>query len=247
MNQKHLQTVLESLKNNEISIIDVIEKLKGISPTAFSQMDIDRQFRTGAPECIYGETKTAEQITTSIEALRTHNQPILVTRVQQDKADMVCQELTYIQYDPQGRCLWWTPKTDPKTTGAVAIICAGTSDLAVAKECEITLRTMHHQPAIYIDIGVAGLHRLLQQLENIRQHQVLIVIAGMEGALPSVLSGLVKAPVIGVPTSVGYGSHLGGAVPMLSMLNSCASGISVVNIDNGYGAAIVAGRILETK
>ena len=247
MNQKHLQTVLESLKNNKISVNEAIEKLKGISPTSFAQMDIDRQSRTGAPECIFGETKTPEQITTSIQALRAHDQPILVTRVQQPKADIVCQDLPYMQYDPQGRCLWWPAKVEPKTKEEVAIICAGTSDLPVARECEITLRSMHHQPAIYVDIGVAGLHRLLQQLEKIRQHKVLIVVAGMEGALPSVLSGLVKAPVIAVPTSVGYGSNFAGMVPLLCMLNSCASGISVVNIDNGYGAAIVAGRILEAK
>ena len=171
MKQRHLQTVLESLKNNKISVNDAIEKLKGISPTAFSQMDIDRQARTGAPECIFGETKTAEQIATSIQALRNHDQPILVTRVQPEKADIVCQTLPYMQYDVQGKCLWWPAKIDFKTSGEVAIICAGTSDLPVARECELTLLSMYHQPATYVDIGVAGLHRLLQQLENIRKHK----------------------------------------------------------------------------
>ncbi|MEC7985234.1 MAG: nickel pincer cofactor biosynthesis protein LarB, partial [Myxococcota bacterium] len=159
--------------------------------------------------------------------------------------EKVLHAIPELQYDPIGRILWWSNTNTRKTENAVAVICAGTSDLPTFEECCATLKLYGHHPKRYIDIGVAGLHRMLQALPEIRKHRVLIVIAGMEGALPSVLAGLVTAPVIAVPTNIGYGANQDGITTLLAMLSSCASGIATVNIGNGYGAACVAARILE--
>ena len=247
MLENDLRSALNSLLNKELMIEDFIEKFKGISTLSFAEIDIDRQERTGQPECVYGENKTSGQIIATLQKLQQNNQTSLATKVSVKKAKKVLTSMKEFQYSESGKCLWWRAEEGYKTIGEVAIICAGTSDLPVAEECAITLQCMGHSPARYTDIGVAGIHRLLQKLSDIRKHKLLIVIAGMEGALASVLAGLVKAPIIAVPTSVGYGSHLNGLVPLLSMLNSCAAGLTVVNIDNGFGAATAAARILEKE
>ena len=217
----------------------------GISPLSFAQVDVNRKQRTGQAECIFGEGKSAEQIILISQTLIKHQCPMLATRVSAEKGQKVLQALPELQYDPIGEILWWSDEDKYKTEEEVAVICAGTSDLPTLRECCITLKLYGHRPKSYVDIGVAGLHRLLQALPAIRKHKVLIVIAGMEGALPSVLAGLVSAPVLAVPTNVGYGANLSGITPLLAMLSSCASGVATVNIGNGYGAACVASRILE--
>jgi NCAIR mutase (PurE)-related protein len=179
-------------------------------------------------------------------ALHEQNQPILVTRVSATKAKEVCTALPILTHDSIGNTLSWMPSSaKSKSQARICVVCAGTSDLSVAQECITTLKVNGHIPATQTDIGVAGLHRLLNALPTLKQYDILIVIAGMEGALPSVIAGLIAQPIIAVPTSVGYGAHQNGMTTLHAMLSSCASGLSVVNIDNGYGAACAAIRILD--
>lgn len=210
----------------------------------FARLDVGRVDRTGEPEVVYGAGKTAAQIISLLQRLHDAGQPALATRVDAAKAAVVCDALPDVIFHDLARILEWpvVPAADP-VGPPVAVVCAGTSDLPVAEEARCTLEALGTPTRTHYDIGVAGLHRLLSQLPALREAPVLVVVAGMEGALPTVLAGLVSAPVIAVPTSVGYGSHLSGITPMLGMLTACAPGISVVNIDNGFGAALVARRI----
>lgn len=211
-------------------------------------VDLQRRLRTGHPEVIYGEHKTGEQIGAILQALAEAGQDGLATRVSPDKAAVVQAALPGVAYHPLARVLR-LQVTDPAPLPAdaprIAVVCAGTSDLPVSEEAALTAEALGHPVDRYVDIGVAGLHRLLSRLEDLQKAQVLIVVAGMEGALPSVIAGLLPQPVVAVPTSVGYGANFGGLAAMLGMLNSCASGVSVVNIDNGFGAALFASRILR--
>ena len=219
-------------------------------PPQEARLDLDRRRRIGMVEAIWGENKNAEQIAAILEHLREAGELGLVTRVEVTKAEAVAQRLrsgrTRLEHHRQARCLTWGDLPDPDPgLGQVAVLCGGTSDLGVAKEAELALRLHGVATRLLVDVGVAGLHRLLAELESLAQARVLIACAGMEGALPTVLAGLVPQPVIGVPVSVGYGVSAGGMAALHGMLASCAPGLTVVNIDNGYGAAMAALRILR--
>ena len=242
-----IESLLNDYHNGLIDREELQRQLIGIQQLPFAQVDIDRQRRTGQAECIFGLGKTPEHIISICQALKEQQQPILVTRVDQNKATIICNALPFLTYDPMGKTLTFVPEHIPtKSTQRLAVICAGTSDLPVAKECIATLTVNGHTPTTITDIGVAGLHRLLNALPEIKKHNLLIVIAGMEGALPSVIAGLTSVPIIAVPTSVGYGAHQNGMTTLHAMLSSCASGLTVVNIDNGYGAACAAIRVMDT-
>ena len=205
-----------------------------------ARVDTHRALRQGLPEVVFGQGKTPEQIAAIVGELRAADQPALVTRVDADTAAAVRARVAG-DYDARARLLWFGPEETPVTgNGRIAVVCAGTSDLPVAAEAAGVARHYGNEVDLLVDVGVAGLHRLLGELDVVRRARVLIVVAGMEGALPSVVGGLVDKPVIAVPTSVGYGASLGGVAALLGMLNSCASNVTVVNIDNGFGAAHVA-------
>jgi pyridinium-3,5-biscarboxylic acid mononucleotide synthase len=212
----------------------------------FARIDHHRNLRSGMPEVVFGEGKSAEAISAIAGRILAHHQRVLVTRVSADKAAEVRASLPDLAYDAVARSLYCVkePVASPGE-GSVAVVTAGTSDLPVAEEAALTLHVAGVEVERVYDVGVAGLHRLLGELERLARVRVVIVVAGMEGALPSVVGGLVDRPVIGVPTSVGYGAALAGFAALLGMLTSCASGVSVVNIDNGFGAAMAALRIVR--
>lgn len=210
-----------------------------------STPDPGRCTRQGFPEVIYCQSKTAQQVADNLQSLADANNYSFGTRLDPEKAQDVLTILPAANYDQTSHTI--TLGSPPTTAGrSVAIITAGTSDIPVAAEAAATLAFLGHPTDRYHDVGVAGIHRLLDRIEAIRKAAVVIVIAGMEGALPSVVGGMVSAPVIAVPTSVGYGAAFEGVAALLGMLNSCASGLVVVNIDNGFGAAMAAHRILQT-
>ena len=213
-------------------------------PKAFAEVDLARRHRLGAPEIVYGAGKTVSQIAAIARKLQSDRQPVLVTRVDEKKGRQLKRTLPRGSYHPHARTFTlgaFQPKGVRRLH--VAVCAAGTSDHPVAEEAFVTLKFLGHRPSRFYDIGVAGLHRTLRRLEEIRRHDALIVVAGMEAALPSVLGGLVRHPLVAVPTSVGYGAHLQGLTAFLGMLNSCAPGITVVNIDNGFGAAYAIHRL----
>ena len=218
--------------------------MKKFEDLGFSKVDIDRERRTGFPEVIYGEGKTVSQICLIMERLIEYHGKVMVTRLSKEKADELLETYPSAKYDAVSRILLYG-SSSRKYQGELMVLCAGTSDLAVAEEAAVTAEWMGCKVKRLYDVGVAGIDRLLAYREEISNASVLIVVAGMEGALPSVVGGLVRRPVIAVPTSVGYGAHLEGLTPLLGMLTSCASGMSVVNIDNGFGAAYQAALILQ--
>ena len=212
---------------------------------AHSTLDPGRLARQGFPEVIYCQSKTTDQIIDNLRALAAANGRALGTRLQPERAAEVLAALPDAHYDRLGRTIAMGEGPKPAAdAGLVAVVCAGTSDLPVAAEAAATLGFLGHPVRAFNDIGVAGIHRLHSRIDEIRTAGVVIVVAGMEGALPSVVGGLVAAPVIAVPTSVGYGAAFEGLAALLGMLNSCASGLTVVNIDNGFGAAMAAHRII---
>jgi NCAIR mutase (PurE)-related protein len=211
----------------------------------FAKVDIDRLRRQGVPEVVYGAGKTAEQISAILSSLRDHGQmPALVTRVAAEKAvrvaEALCGDFTYFPAARIGRI---GPARAPDGIGPIVVAAAGTSDLPVAEEAAVTAETLGNEVTRLFDVGVAGLHRLLACADQLVGASVVVAVAGMEGALASVIGGLVSCPVVAVPTSVGYGAAFGGVSALLAMLNSCAAGVSVVNIDNGFGAGFLAHRI----
>ena len=214
-------------------------------PQAFAEVDLHRRERLGAPEIIYGAGKTVPQIVAIARKLHGARQPVLVTRVDATKARQLKRRLPAGKVHPHARTFTLAAgKQRPATPSLrVGICAAGTSDHPVAEEAYTTLEFLGHRPARFYDIGVAGLHRTFRRLPEIRRQDAIIVVAGMEAALASVLGGLVRQPLVAVPTSVGYGAHLQGLTAFLGMLNSCAPGITVVNIDNGFGAAYAIHRL----
>lgn len=210
----------------------------------FARVDLDRLARCGRSEVIFAEGKTPREVAEIARSLAGVGQPVLATRAGPGHAAAVRELLPEAVYRERCRCVMAgvPPVAGKKVVG---VICAGTSDLHVAEECSATLDFFGHGNDLITDVGVAGLHRLLSRLDQISGYRVLVVVAGMEGALPSVVAGLVRAPVIAVPTSVGYGAGAGGIAALLGMLSSCASGVTVVNIDNGFGAACAADKILR--
>jgi NCAIR mutase (PurE)-related protein len=209
----------------------------------FARVDTHRHLRQGFPEVILGVGKTPAQIAAIAERIVSAGHPLLVTRAQPDAYDAVHAVVPHATWHPDARAITLSQGDIPAGRGTVLIACAGTSDLPVAEEAAVTAELMGNTIDRLYDVGVAGIHRLLREQLRMQRAHVIIVVAGMEGALPSVIAGLVSVPVIAVPTSVGYGASFGGVAALLAMLNSCANGISVVNIDNGFGAACVASSI----
>lgn len=209
----------------------------------FATLDTGRAARLDHPEVIYGAGKTGDQIRRLVGALVEAGQAALVTRLDPDKAEPVRAAFPDAAWHPVARCLHLPGPTPPARVGHIAVVCAGTSDLPVAEEVAIVAEAFGNRVERHVDVGVAGIHRILGRAEALRAANVVVVVAGMEGALPSVVAGLTDRPILAVPTSVGYGAAFGGLAALLAMLNSCAAGVSVVNIDNGFGAAYQATQI----
>lgn len=245
MDAEKIKELLQLVSEQKLSPEDAVETIHndGFTDLGFAKIDTERGQRTGMPEIVYGEGKTADQIIGIVEAMLGEQNNILVTRVDGKKAAAVRTKLPHLHYDTASEILLWERNPQMKTQGKIAIVTAGTSDLKVAEEAAITAEAFGNSVDRIYDVGVAGIHRLFARLEQIRAAQVVIVIAGMEGALASVVGGLVSTPIIAVPTSVGYGTAFNGLAALLTMLNSCATGITVVNIDNGFGAGYAASKI----
>lgn len=238
--------LLEAFKAGDLGAEATLEKLRqgeGFDNLGFAHVDLDRRRRNGFPEVIYGAGKTPSQVVDIAKRIYSHSDQVLVTRVAKAHVEAISQAFPDAVFNEAGRCVTIVRKPLPKRPLPIAILCAGTSDLPVAEEAAVTAEVMGNNVLRIYDVGVAGLHRLLAHIDEIRSASVVIVIAGMEGALPSVVAGLVSKPVIAVPTSVGYGASFGGIAALLGMLNSCGSGVTVVNIDNGFGAAYSASQI----
>lgn len=233
-------------RSGEFTLQDVLDKLKTMpfEDIGFACIDHHRTLRRGTSEVIYGEGKTAAQILAIVRRMAEHGENVLITRLSREKADQILSEYPNATYYERSRVLTLERKPIEATgKGTILVVCAGTSDIPVAEEAAVTAKFLGNPVDTIYDVGVAGLHRVLAHGEKLEQASVIIVVAGMEGALPSVVSGLVAKPVIAVPTSVGYGASFGGISALLAMLNSCASGVVVVNIDNGFGAAYAASLI----
>jgi hypothetical protein len=216
-------------------------KLLPYEDMGFAQVDHHRALRKGFPEVIFCEPKTAEQVTMIAQRIVANGSDLLGTRVTPEQARAVAEAIPGVRYNSSARTIVLRQDTrSPSVRGEILVVCAGTSDLPVAEEAMETAQAMGHPISLLADVGVAGIHRLFGNQDRLRAASVIIVVAGMEGALASVIGGLVNVPVIAVPTSVGYGAHFGGLAALLGMLNSCATGVTVVNIDNGFGAAAAA-------
>lgn len=243
MEIKDLKTLLNNVKNGDLEIEEAMERLRHLPFEQIGCANIDhhRELRQGFPEVILGEYKSAGQIEQILVALLDKGNNVLVTRLSSEKAQGLQDKLPAARYHADARCLTIEQKAvELLGKGKILVISAGTSDISVAAEAVVTAAIMGNEVEHIYDVGVAGIHRLLAHRERLFSASVLIVVAGMEGALPSVVGGMVKRPVIAVPTSVGYGASFGGIAALLGMLNSCASGVTVVNIDNGFGAAYAA-------
>lgn len=244
-----LRDLLDAVAAGSLSASEGEARLGGTVTLGHATVDVDRVRRTGLPEVVLGASKSAEQIVDILRALARPGEVAVVSRIDVEKAARVTDGLTgeapdrELLYDPVSRVLQWRLRDRPALVGRIGVVCAGTSDLPVAEEAAVLVEAFGRRVERFRDVGVAGLHRLLARVDEIRACNVVIAVAGMEGALPGVLAGLVDVPVIAVPTSIGYGAAFGGVSALLTMLNSCASGLSVVNIDNGFGAAVQAVRI----
>lgn len=247
---KVLQDLLNAVALGEVSPEAALNKLKhfDFEPVAeFAKVDHHRSLRTGFPEAIWGLGKTPEQIIQIIVAMRQRNPIVMATRIEPAVYAELQTKIPDLRYYKMAKiCALHPSELQPKYLGTITLLSAGTADLAVAEEAAVTAELSGFQVKRLWDVGVAGIHRLLDNRQVIYDADVLIVVAGMEGALPSVVAGLADCPVIAVPTSIGYGASFNGLAPLLTMLNSCAAGVGVVNIDNGFGAAILAGQILRT-
>lgn len=245
------RSTLEALERGEINVDEALTRIKSepFEDIGYAMVDLHRKVMQGAPEVIYGESKTAEQITGIVEVLVEKGQlPVLVTRMDAEKAAALAERVD-INYSKEARIAVIGDKPEPDGIGPIVIATGGTSDIPVAEEAAVTAETLGNEVIRLYDVGVAGIHRLLAHKEYIAKASVIIAIAGMEGALASVVGGLADCPVIAVPTSVGYGAAFNGLSALLSMLNSCASGVACVNIDNGFGAGYMASMInhMEAK
>jgi NCAIR mutase (PurE)-related protein len=244
MDEKALRTLLGRLTRGDASLDEAVRALKHAPFERLGDVatvDTHRALRTGMPEVVLAERKTAAQVAGIARRIAADG-PLLVTRLSKEKAGPARRAVKGAVYDPVSRTLR-RGRMDLPARGPVAVCCAGTSDVPVCEEAVVTLEVLGVEAIRVYDVGVAGLHRLLSRRGELDRAAAVVVVAGMEGALPSVVGGLVGKPVIGVPTSVGYGANLGGLAPLLTMLNSCAPNVTVVNVDNGFGAAFVAGLI----
>ncbi|WP_088226650.1 nickel pincer cofactor biosynthesis protein LarB [Desulfosporosinus sp. FKB] len=245
MNKADIKKLLLDVKNGEIEVEAALEKIEDLpyKDLGFAKIDNHRELRVGYPEVIYCEGKTVEQVKNIIEFMLTKENNILATRANEKMYEAVKAVCPEAKYNPLGRTITFRMREEVLTDSYIAIVAAGTSDMPVVEEAAETAILLGNRVEKIMDVGVAGIHRLFSKIDIIRGAKVVIVVAGMEGALASVIGGLVDKPVIAVPTSVGYGANFGGLAALLSMLNSCASGITVVNIDNGFGAAYSASII----
>jgi NCAIR mutase (PurE)-related protein len=246
MNPDTLVKLLEAVASGDTSIEAALRFLRNlnIEDIEYAHIDHHRSLRKGFPEVVFGEGKTAEQIVGILEKMRHHEDVMLATRVSPAKAAIILERIPEAGYDEQARMIICRQKSPALLgRGTIAVLSAGTSDIPVAREALLTAEAMGNRVASAFDVGVAGIHRLFHHRELIETANVLIVVAGMEGALPSVVAGLVSRPVIAVPTSVGYGASMGGLTALFAMLNSCSSNVAVVNIDNGFGAGYLASII----
>ena len=246
MNKEEITALLAGVKDGSVSVEDAVLRLK-MQPIReigeYAKVDMHRGLRQGVPEVIYGAGKTPEHILGIAKTMRENGQEtVLVTRMTPDAAALVGGELP-LRYDPQSKTGVIGKLPEPTGKGSVVVATGGTSDIPVAEEAAVTAEALGNRVVRLYDVGVSGIHRLLSHMEEVMSARVIVAVAGMEGALPSVIGGLADCPVIAVPTSVGYGASLGGIAALLSMLNSCASGVSVVNIDNGFGAGYMASMI----
>ena len=247
MNEKQLQHILTNVKDGTLNVEEAVQQLRHLpfEDIGFAKIDHHRTIRCGFPEVIYCPGKAAEQVAAIFEKLAKTGQNIIATRAERSLFDGVekISKLTGLRYEPKARIIVLEQKPIENRVGNIVVLTAGTADLPVAEEACVTAHMMGQNIDLVCDVGVAGIHRLLGNIQQLRQANVVIVVAGMEGALASVVGGLVDCPVIAVPTSVGYGASFEGLSALLTMLNSCASGVTVVNIDNGFGAAYAASMI----
>ena len=245
MDKAHLTKLMEQVASGETKPEAAVEALKELpfEDLGFANIDHHRKLRTGYPEAVFCQGKTPDQIAAIMKELARVNDNIIGTRATERDFEAVREVLPEAEFYPEARMIVLMKDTLPKREGTIAVVTAGTADIPVAEEAAITAQCLGNQVDRIYDVGVAGIHRLFAKLDRIRSASVVIVVAGMEGALASVVGGLVERPVIAVPTSIGYGANLGGMSALLSMLNSCANGVGIVNIDNGFGAAYLASNI----
>lgn len=237
--------MLNRFRAGKVGLSEVLHAFQTapIADLGFAQIDLHRSLRKNFPEVVFGEGKTPAQVAAIATRIARSENRFLVTRITPEHARVVRGKLKGVKFHEVARCLTFEKKALPRRAGTIAIVAAGTSDLPVAEEAAVTAEITGNRVERIYDVGVAGLHRLLRRLDTIQKANVIVAVAGMEGALPSVVGGLVNKPVIAVPTSVGYGAHLGGFTALLAMLNSCSSGLTVVNINNGFGAGFAASQI----
>lgn len=245
MDAQELRALLASVKENRVSVDQAVEALKDLpfEDLGFAQIDNHRELRTGYPEVVYCESKTVEQVREILRFMDTKGHNVLATRASEEMYRAVWEFCPEARYNSLGRTITIQKRQQAFTDSYIAVVSAGTSDLPVVEEAAETALIFGNRVEKVTDVGVSGLHRLFARLDVIRGAKVVVVAAGMEGALASVVGGLIDKPIIAVPTSVGYGASFGGISALLSMLNSCASGVSVVNIDNGFGAGYIASMI----
>jgi hypothetical protein len=250
MDVDKLRNLLEGVQAGDLAVEQALDRLRTLpfDDLGYAQLDMHRALRQGMPEVVLCQGKTAEQVAGILARLWQSHDRVLGTRASVEQAAFVAERLPDARYDPMSRLITLARRALPppaETAPYVMVASGGTADMPVAEEAAQTLEFLGQRVVRAYDVGVAGIHRLLSRTEQLRHADVIITVAGMEGALTSVVAGLVNCPVIGVPTSVGYGAHFGGVAPLLTMLNSCALGVAVVNIDNGFGAAVYAHTILR--
>ncbi|MFO0973450.1 MAG: nickel pincer cofactor biosynthesis protein LarB [Phycisphaerae bacterium] len=245
MHPDHVRELLSEVQAGRVSIDEATERLRGLpfESLGFATLDHHRALRCGAPEVIFCEGKSSTAAAKIFERLAERGHNVLATRARPKHFERIARRFPDANYHKAARCITLRQREPNVSSGTIAIVSAGTSDEPVAEEARVTAEILDQRTASFYDVGVAGLHRLLAQLPELHRARVIVVVAGMEGALPSVVGGLVDVPVIAVPTSVGYGASFGGLAALLTMLNSCASGVSVVNINNGFGAGYLAAMI----
>jgi len=245
MDQSQLRALLDQVRAGTVNVDAALERVRHLpfEDLGFAKVDHHRELRHGIPEVVLAKGKTAEQVVAITERLLKNSQNVLLTRAERECAELVNRTLSGGEYFPlSGALRFWRDRT-VRGRGIIAVVSAGTSDLPMAEEAQVTAEVMGNQVEAIHDVGVAGIHRLMHHRERLLEARVVVVCAGMEGALPSVIGGMVSCPVIAVPTSVGYGASFQGLAALLGMLNSCASNVAVVNIDNGFGAGYVASMI----
>jgi hypothetical protein len=245
MNRSQIEALLQDVESKHTSVQDALERLKDLpfEDLGFAKLDHHRSLRTGMPEVIFAAGKTNDQVSHIFAHMANAGGNVLATRASRECFNAVSKVESRATYHETARAITLAQTNAPAGRGTICVVCAGTSDLPVAEEAAVTSRLMGNETELIADVGVAGIHRLLAQKQSLQSARVLIVCAGMEGALPTVVAGLVQAPVLAVPTSVGYGASFGGVAALLGMLNTCSPNVCVVNIDNGFGAACIASLI----